>query len=365
MGHKQTAQLLVLGIALQGLVFCGLWGPKPAAQLSNEADLVILGTARASTAASDGSADVEIQVERVLKGDAPSTLKASLDPSPLMRMNPSASAIHGTGLWFLKKTEQGSGYKVLPLAIGDYTTNDAFLPLARAAWPLRRGSVSQLVLEATASWYRGLGEPTYLDDNRFFNEVAAASKEDAAALVRHLATAPFPRQTAIGLAIAIQLNLEDAVTSLAWELPRIQSDPAFRHVIDALSRNYTPKDQRSLAALESLVKTRSNVPHLDDAIASALTRRGTKEVLPSMATLLTSSDAQAQLRAARFFGEFSLFADRDGIISAAHLIGPWATEATRAMQPRNDSDKSVEEYSRFWLGWWAENRKALGFPEDR
>jgi hypothetical protein len=84
-----------------------------------------------------------------------------------------------------------------------------------------------------------------------------------------------------------------------------------------------------------------------------------------MAVLLSNFDPQARLRAARFFSEFSLFADQNGVVSATHVIGPWATDATREMQPRKDSDKSPDEYSRFWLSWWAENRKALGFWEVR
>jgi hypothetical protein len=163
-----------------------------------------------------------------------------------MRTNSAGTSIRGTGLWFLKKEEAGIAYGILPLASDDYTSNDAFLPLGRSAWPSRNGALAQLVLDAVVNWYCGLEKPTYIDDQRLFNEVAAASRDAAIEIVRNFTASPSARQNAIGRAIAIQLNLDGAVAPLISELQRIQYDPAFDHVIDALSRNYVANDQRSL-----------------------------------------------------------------------------------------------------------------------
>jgi hypothetical protein len=108
-----------------------------------------------------------------------------------------------------------------------------------------------------------------------------------------------------------------------------------------------------------------NVDRLDDAIASSLARAGGKQVLPGMAAILSSLDPQARLRAASYFSEFALFADSRGNISGTQLLGPFANETTKAMRPRRGSNLTTEEYAHFWLNWWGENRKTLGFTEGR
>ena len=100
---------------------------------------------------------------------------------------------------------------------------------------------------------------------------------------------------------------------------------------------------------------------VDVAAAAALAKIRTKEVLPAMAELLDSKDPQAQLRAASFFGLFTLFADKHGNMPEGGPRGPFCTPQTRAYMPRRDSTLTPAEYAEFWKGWWSDNQGALDF----
>ena len=99
---------------------------------------------------------------------------------------------------------------------------------------------------------------------------------------------------------------------------------------------------------------------INAAAAAALAKVVDKQTLPVKAELLKSSDATAQLRAARFFGVFSLFADSHGYVSGGGPMGPFATDQTRLYTPDRDAGITPQEYSQFWQQWWARNRTLLG-----
>jgi hypothetical protein len=97
---------------------------------------------------------------------------------------------------------------------------------------------------------------------------------------------------------------------LSSALDAVGSSPKFYLVTDALALSYQPHGVASIAALKKIIDRHSTAPGIDAAVGAALSKLMNKQTLPVMAELLNSRDSTAQLRAAAFFGLFTLFADR-------------------------------------------------------
>ncbi|HEX5432058.1 MAG TPA: hypothetical protein VFW83_08835 [Bryobacteraceae bacterium] len=142
----------------------------------------------------------------------------------------------------------------------------------------------------------------------------------------------------------------------------MRSSPKFFYICRAIGLYYKPHNESSISVLKQLVDLHSSAPGLDDAVASALRKIGTKDIVPVVAELLDSQDPQAQLRAASFFGFYSLFADAKGDVVQGNLVkGPFATADTRQYTPRSGSSLTPSQYASFWKTWWLQNSSRLGF----
>jgi hypothetical protein len=80
-----------------------------------------------------------------------------------------------------------------------------------------------------------------------------------------------------------------------------------------------------------------------------------------MLMLLDSKDPDTQLRAARFLGYFTLFADENGSLPGTGVKGPLATADTQQFTPTKGSAITAAQYAQFWKVWWSQNYAKLGF----
>jgi hypothetical protein len=148
---------------------------------------------------------------------------------------------------------------------------------------------------------------------------------------------------------------------LSSALDAVGSSPKFYLVTDALAVSYQPHGVASIPALKKIIDRRSTAPGIDAAVGAALSKIMNKQTLPVMAELLNSRDSSAQLRAASFFGLFTLFADSTGSVAGGGPIGPYATEETRRFMPSAGSGITPQQYGQFWLQWWKKNHGLFGF----
>jgi len=354
----------------------GLWAQFPHApvrihDLTQEADAIVVGTMQASSR--QGSIiNTQLQVLQTLKGQLPLGIVV-VDVIPSRTLADSgampANMAGRTGLWFLR--ESTGEWQVLARAKGDFVRwEDYSLPLPNAT-PISPSSVvpgfaganasaDQLVLAAMVERYESLPHPGALDDLDVV-DLGMWKRADALAVVDVLRGSPKKDIQAIGLAAAIRLGVDDALTALAGEATFLQDSSKFFEIIYALNNFYMPNGEASIAPLQALIAARLNVPGLDLAAGTALQRIRTKNVLPAMALLLDSTDPQAELRAVSFFVRFTVFAQADGSIPDSGPIGPFWTRETQTYQPGRNSPLKTADLVSFWKSWWLSHKAQLGF----
>ena len=250
----------------------------------------------------------------------------------------------------------------MPLAEGDYSWSDAFLPVNLEDWPANQGTLQQQALQAVVNLYmHPRPGATGIGIFGLFVNLQYADRQDALGVADRLIASTDEKQHIVGLAAAIRLGSADALKLLSTEAEKLGPNPSFSLITSAIQLYYVPSGPSPLGPLEELIRLRSAAPGLDDAVAYALARVGTKAVLPLMAELLDSRDPQAQSRACFFFTRFAIFADKGGNISGDHAAGPFYSEAVRTHQPGRDPSKKPADYAAFWKAWWLEHRGQLGF----
>ena len=176
------------------------------------------------------------------------------------------------------------------------------------------GTIDEQLLNYVISWYISVASPTVSDDHRLFANLQSANRQDALTAIGSIMSSVSLPHHVVGLSSAIKLGLgaESAISAVAEELTALASSSKFPDLLGAIGTYYVPNQVSSLAALEQLIELHTSVPGVDAAAASALQKLGSKAVASAMAELLDSQDQQAQLRAATFFGFYSLFADAQG-----------------------------------------------------
>lgn len=377
----RTLLQIMLGCAfIQGLA----WGELGPASISlfalrQQADAVVVATLEGGRAQSSSRASAQLRIAQIIKGQLPAaTLTVGFVASPLMsrwasspeRIAPPQEFVGKTGLWFLKETD--GSYEILPLASGNYNWSHAFLPLAAPGIPAPAASipglgksgtdlVDQLLLSALVSWYQSLPTPTFMDDDRLLCTLYGGSSQDALAAASALMASSARSQHVVGLVAAIGLDSDIAISQLAREVEALQSDRKFPEIAETLRVKYRPHGEASIAVLRQIVALHSTAPGLDAAVAVALKRISTKAVLPVMVELLDSRHTEAQLRAAAFLGDFTMFCDASGALPGVPIKGPFAAETAAYHLSRGAATMPAAELVSFWKSWWAQNREKLGF----
>jgi hypothetical protein len=315
-----------------------------------------------------GQFTLTLSVAQVLKGQiGESTVTAALVPTDA-HVVPSAipgSLVGQTGIWFLSQTL--AGYQVVPTQAGQFLPDELFLPLTSSlAAATFSGGIQQQLLQYVVGWYQSLPNPTVRDDMKCLAALQSESTtpQDALAAANLLIGSPAVNAQVVGLTAAIGLGSDDAVAALSNLLGAIGSSPKLYLVTDALAIGYQPHGAASIPVLKRIVDQHSAVPGIGAAAGAALSKIVVKQTLPVMAELLNSSDPAAQLRAASFFGLFTLFADSSGTVSGGGPMGPFGTDQTRQYTPRKNSGITPRQYSAFWQQWWAENHSVFD-SDDR
>jgi hypothetical protein len=360
------------------LVWCGL-GPASINifALQQQADAIVVARVQDRSLGTPAVPSVGLQMVQTIKGRVPSDITASLAPSPVMSVHAASpndlAAPAGwrgrIGLWFLR--ESNGNYQVLPLATGNYTWTDAFLPLPAEGIPdpltlipgLAQSNappVERLLLSALVSWYQSLPDPTFIDDDRLLSSLYGANPGDALAVANSLRGSLRESHRVVGLQAAVSLGSDDALSALAAEAAALRWHRKFPAIADALRSMYRPDGEKSILALHRLVASHSDLPGLDAAAGVALKKIGTKAVLPAMVELLDSRDPEAQLRAIAFLADFAMFSDAAGNLPGPGVEGPFAA-ATAAYNPSRGATLTAEEYVKVWKAWWADNKATLGF----
>lgn len=352
----------------------GMRAPVPVTVLAQQADVVALATIDGITGGGPVRVTtLQLRLQQTLKGQPGAlNIRATITPpSPDIAsgMLLPKAFVGQVGLWFLKGPVASGSYEIVPTVKGLYAGNrDLFFPLDAGVETTQfSGTLNQEVLACLVRWYQSLPSASVVDDDTLLKSLDAglpgsAAPADLLAAIIPLRGSVYVAQQIVGLAAAIPLGDDQALPLVVSQLASLESNPKFPLITRAIRGNTAPLGSASTSALAQLVSVRSAVPGLEAAAGAALARLGTTaSALPAMASLLDSSDPEAQLRAAAYFARFTLFADASGQVKEDHLIGPWATQQTRQFTPRNDSGITPAQYAQYWQGWWSQNKHAFGF----
>jgi hypothetical protein len=275
---------------------------------------------------------------------------------------------------------------VVPLGTGDFIFDQAFLILPTSelpdpasvitSLPASSGNAREAVMAALVNSYLSSTNPNvHLRDlvlvSLVRNMARFDSEEDrqlATAAAKALIGSKLPDRKIVGLVSGIRLGDESAFSSLAQEAAALESERLFPLIAFALGTEYRPNGEASIEPLRQLIGLHLKDGNFDAAVAGALSKIGTKAVLPAMVSLLDSEISGAVLVAARFLSDYTLFADAKGAIPVlgpgeGRIKGPWATPATRAFSPGAQSSLTPHDYAFFWKAWWVEYRVKLGFTD--
>jgi hypothetical protein len=312
-----------------------------------------------------GQFTLTLSVARILKGQIGASAVAAVfvpaDTNVLPTVGIPSSLVGQIGIWFLLQTP--FGYQVVPTG-PSFLTDELSLPLdSSLAAATFSGTIEQQLLQYVVGWYRSLPNPTVRDDMKCIDSLQSVSTvpQDALAAANLLIGSPAINAQVVGLAAAIGLGSDDAVAALSRLLGAVGSNPKLYLITNALAIGYRPHGAASIPVLKQIIDQHSAAPGIDAAAGAALSKIVVKQTLPVMAELLDSRDPAAQLRAASFFGRFTLFADGSGTVSDGGPTGPFSTDQTRLYTPRkNSSGVTPQQYSAFWQQWWAQNHSTFG-----
>jgi hypothetical protein len=359
---------------IQGLA----WGIVPVTVLGERAESIVVGsvasTAVTKTAAGEFRVQFRLQPAMALKGVMPAgTLTVELSPSALMKQHAEQYAAAGQvdfetdayGMWFLQE-KAGGNPAVLALDQGEYTENAAFLPLPRGWVPRAGRNIEQQLLSAVVASYLARRKPTGIDEGTLFVSLETADRQEAFAVVAELTSSAAVRDRIVGLAAAIRMGSDSALSLLAEDIDTLRSHEMFDRITRALQTYYKPSGPASIPALRRLAEIPADVPGLDLAVAKALQKLESRDVLPAMLRMLDSPDALAVRSAAWYFHFYAALAGPNGEINRTGDGQHPFRSAETARYGGRDSTITGGEHARFWKGWWQENRVRLGFPaEDR
>lgn len=297
------------------------------------------------------------------------TFKGSLQPSTItLTQSRAGLKIAGvplgtTGIWFLKQASSGTWDALVSRPFGAHRSQELFLPAGAAtptgpfAYGPTTSMVDALVYEVAAGIQSTPDDPEVLRgavDQMNSPAVTAVS-------LAYMASAD-PGIKAVGLAVSLQNGLPGAIQQLAQSWGQISSDWHAFDVINVLRGSWRDSTPAAATQLASFAGTAPVASPIRAAAIRALAALHTRDTLPFLASLLSSSSSSEQEQA--IYG-MSAFANgcpvqtRANTTSMAYLTqcdhsSTYSTADTWAHFAfgSGSSDRN-SAYLQFWQGWWS------------
>lgn len=310
---------------------------------------------------------VQLGITEYLKGQTPSLETVASIPArgtkALGPMTMPSSAVGTTGIWFLKTTD--GGYQILPRNRISYHYGDLYLPLTDASLPAGTSTLDDKLVDYLIRWYQSLPAPGMNDNFAFLSTFEprgsqGRSPQQVVSDVAPLLQSSAESRQLTGLIAALRVGSLSAMQIFMANMQAMSSTPRFFDVIMAIG--FYPKDASWIPVLRQLAEIHTTVAGVDGAGIAALSKIGTKAVLPVMIEFLDSKDTAAQLAAASWLARYALLANAEGEIGDSAPIGPFWTAQTEEFMPGAKPSLRVDQYTSFWKSWWSRNSAKLGFP---
>ena len=347
--------------------------------LAQQADVIVVGDAISVSQAGPYTAAYKVRADFVLKGSQPvgsvisTTLsdigKGMVSDDDSVDISSPLEEMHG--LWFLK--QEGQGYVSVPREGRVFGVEGAFVRLPKFWTPQTGGALERQLFSAALESYRHSlssdelirrGEDIF-GERLAINSLCYADRfgfqDLALEFVDGLLASPSNEERNLGTLIGVGMAYDPALARLETDLESVRLNPRIMgRVISTLENAYAPRGALALARLGRLVRKaqKEQIPGLELALAKAVRRINSIEMLPLARKLLDSQDPEAVRVASNAFYVYSVLAGEDGKIprnseqSGEH---PFANEQARSHSGMEGSVPAAES-GEYWREWWDETQ---------
>jgi HEAT repeats len=334
--------------------------------LVSKSDLIVVGAVQTRTESED-EVRFDILVQRVLKGEQPPPVlhvTHAWKQVGVFLHRSSASPIDAEldGIWFLQK--DATTWDVLPVRGPDGIIPDLFLPAVlsdseTATYAASTPVTDKVVLELGAALHSSNVQPEVLLQTLGGLDSGAVDK-----VVNDFLQSSNDAFHAVALSVLLDRGKLSGLQYLGSMWPGISKAEAKDHVIFALRESFRNTTPESTTALVGIATRSASSPDLRAAAIHALSAMHTKESVPFLASLLTSSDPNDQLQA--IIG-ISSFANGCPAQTPANIASLEYMHFTNPSPYRNDQtiasfafgpveSQRQAELAGFWSTWWTEHK---------
>jgi hypothetical protein len=305
-----------------------------------------------------------IGVARVLKGNIASSSVSVVHPwAGLLRRAGQVVNQSLFGIWFLTANDASGNWGVrvarpsagVRTMLGLYLPASPALPTGAYAYPPGTALIDALVYETAAGVQSANADPELL-----WGAFDSMDTPTIRAILTTSLSSKNPGTQAVGLTGSLERGLPGAIQHLVDLWPAINTDAHASDVVSALAsswRDATPAPVQQLAAFAAEAPAGSDIR---SASVRALAAIHTKETLPLLASLLSSTDANEQERAVYGLSAFANgcpMQTPDNVVSMAYLQctqpSTYRTTETLAnfgFRPGSPDKETV--LVSFWQTWW-------------
>ncbi len=336
---------------------------------TSRADGIVVGSIE-TRMETDDNVSFDVSVTRVIKGEGL--------PSPLhikhawkrrvveLTTDPSEIGGHFEGIWFLKRT--GDSWDVLVINGPDglmpslYLPANGELPPPPYQYSSTAPATDKIVSEVAASVRAHEIHPETL-----LYSLEGLNTPLVSAVLNDFLQSPNVSVRAIALSGLLARNDHGSISKLTQMWPSIRQDTGKSLVISAIRDSFRDTTPASVLQLAGLANESSSSPDLRAAAIWALTAIHTRESLPFLASLLSSSDASERVNAV--IGLLS-FANDCPMQTPANVASmdyiqfknpsSYRTAQTIAAYAFGPMDSEREsELVAFWTEWWNQNKASV------
>ena len=330
------------------------------AYLNANADAIVVGAANTFNY-NQRMVSFDLNIERVIRGTPLlSTVHVSHElqsghPGAMLVMNRKLR-----GIWFLHQVNS-STWDVLPVDNNQFVPG-LFYPAATGQLPSGYQYDANAVISDVLTFEIAAG----IDTNQAHPELilgATTSLNSSAVgtVFSQFLSSSNPAFQAVGLAGFLQHNLPNAIPQLVRLWPVVSAQPLNWQVLSALGDYFRDTTPGNMLQLVTLAENPSTPADLRAASVRAISATHTKETLPFLASLLTSSNAEEQRRGV--FG-LSSFANGcppltpDNYASMEYLRfknpSPYRTKETMSAF-LNGTGPAQQPALVYWQQWWGQH----------
>jgi hypothetical protein len=330
--------------------------------LAAKANAIVFGSVSTRIESGD-EVSFTVDVARVLSGNVTGSTVKVVHPWTAMFGGPPVTVVWPlSGIWFLTRGATSGTWDVLPARWGlPGSVSGLFLPALPTppTGPYAYGSGAPVMDALVNEMAAGFLSATNQDrDPRFllsaFYLVDTASVRN---VLTNLAASGDLKLQTIALTGSLERSIPGAVPTLAALLPSLHNNPDEALVVSALRdswRDPTPASIRQLVSFVGGVPADSGIRA---AAVRALAAIHTKETLPFLASLLSSTDANEQVLAVNGLSSFANSCPMQtfGSMDYLHCDAPGRYTTTQTTAnfafPAVSADRLAPLVS-FWQAWW-------------